>query len=238
MNDEQMKSLWTQGKQEEPKMNLQAINSILEKSVRTGWSCLRLNVSVFVCMLAVALIFDVLNVIGYATNPAWLTVHAGLTAVTLAFMTLSLHVKRDLRSLDDPSVGLAALVRRQLKFFHTTFEWWLWVAAVTTWVLSFSISVWVANQHDHYRIKSVVEFIAVSAAMIFGSYALFRLGHYPMIQRTLAALHDLEAQATEKTLRVQGHRKYWVIALVVLVVVLTVSVVLTIMAWLARGGGL
>jgi len=233
MNDELIKSLWNQGKHEEPKMNLQTINSILEKSVRAGWPKLRINVSVFVVMLTVALIFDVLNVIGYAANPGWLTVHAGLTVATLAFLAFNLRVKRELRNLDDPTVGLAVLVRRQLKFFYTTFEWWLWVTAVTTWILSFSVSVWVENQHGHYRIEPVVEFVAVSAAMIFGCYALLRLGHYPMVQRTLAAVHDLEAQVTEQTQRIDVHRKYWIIAAVVLVIVLTISVVLTILAWLA-----
>lgn len=233
MNDELIKSLWNQSKQKEPKMNTQAINSILEKSVRAGWPKLRINVSVFLVMLTVGFVFEGLNVISYGANPGWLAVHVGVTLVTLASLAFNLRVRRELHNLDDPDVGLAVLVRRQLQFFHTTFEWWLWVVAVTPWILSFSVSVWMGNQHGQYRIEHVVEYVAVSVAMIFGCYALFRLGHYPIVQRTLAALHDLEAQVTEQTQRVDARRKYWIIAAVALVIVLTISVVLTMMAWLA-----
>jgi len=142
-------------------------------------------------------------------------------------------VLRPLRSLDDPSVELPTLVKRQIHFFHTTFEWWMWVAPLTCWLLSFSVTVWIENQGGQYRINQLVEFVAVSVAMVFGTYAISRLGYLPLIQRSLAAVHDLEAQVTEKTQRVQKQRKYWIVAMVVLTIALTASVVWGIVAWLS-----
>jgi len=162
-----------------------------------------------------------------------LAVQVGLTLITLVLLFLNLRVLRPLQRLGDSGVELPTLVKRQLHFFHTTFEWWMWVAPVTCWLLSFSVSVWMENQSGHYRINRVVEFVAVSAAMIFGTYAITRLGYLPLIQRSLAALHDLEAQVTEQTQRVQKQRKYWIVAGAVLVIVLTASVVGGVVAWLA-----
>jgi hypothetical protein len=233
MNDEQIRSLWNKSTQGEPKMNVNAINRILDKSVRGGWFGLRVNVWTFLAMLAGAEIFNVLNLAGSVSHPGWLAAHAGLTVVTLGFFILGLRVLRELRTLADPDENVAGLVRKQLRFFHTTFEWWLWAWALTVWIVSFCIPVWLENRRGGYRIDHVIEFVAVSAGLIFGSYALFRLGHLPMVQRSLAALHDLEFQITEQTERIEARRKYWMIGAVLLVVALTVVVVWTIKVWLS-----
>jgi hypothetical protein len=188
---------------------------------------------VFVGLMAVAEVFNLMNLVEFASPPGWLAVHGALTALTLGFMIDGLRVLRELLGLDDPRESLSALVRRQLHFFHTTFEGWRWIAAVTAWVLSFSVSVWMENQGGDYRINQVVEFVAVSAGLIFGGYAVMRLGHYPMVQRSLAALHDLESQLAERTERVNAQRKYWVIAGLVPVIALTLSVIWGIKVWLS-----
>jgi hypothetical protein len=232
MNDDVIKSLWDLGKRQEPQMGPQEINDILKKSVRSGWTKLRLNVWIYNGMTVVVLIFSVLNFVGNLSNLPWVVVHLVLTIIALGFLALSKRVLRDLRGLDESNETVAVLVQRQLRFFHTTFEWWLWIASVTTWMLSFSVVVWIEDQVGRYSIVAPVEFIAVSAAVIFGSYALLRMGHYPMLQRTLAALHDLESQITEQTQRVQAWRKYWIIATGILVVLVTAAVVWTIQVWM------
>jgi hypothetical protein len=163
----------------------------------------------------------------------WLAVHAGLAVVTLGFIVFGLRVLRELRTFDDPAMSLTAIVKRQLQFFHTTFEWWGWMWGFTVWMVSFCVVVWVENREGGYRINHIAEYVAVSACMIFGSYALLRLGHYPMVRRSLATLHDLESQTTEETRSVQSLRKYWVIGTALLVVALTVAVVWTFHIWLS-----
>jgi len=232
MNDEQIQSLWNQGKTQEPRMDVNAINRILGNSVRSGWSRLRLNLRTFLAMLVVAELFNVLNLAGSASHPGWLAVHAALTAVTLGFFVFGLRVLRELRTLDDPGASVAVLVRKQLHFFHTTFEGWLWAWALTIWVVVFCVTLWMENQRRAYHLDHVLEFAAVSAGLIFGSYALLRLGHTPMVQRSLAALHDLESQLTEQTERLEARRKYWVIGAVLLVIALTAVVMWTIRVWL------
>ncbi len=233
MNDEQIQSLWNKGKQQELKLDGNMINRILEKSVRCGWPMLRVNLWTFLVMLAVAEIFNVLNLAGSVSHRGWLAVHAGLTVCTLGLFVLGLRVFRELRTLADPDENVALLVRKQLSFFHGTFEWWLWGWALTVWIFSFCVPVWLENQRGGYRIDNVIEFVAVSTGLTFGSYAIFRLGHLPMVQRALAALHDLESQITEQTERIEAQRKYWMIGVVLLFVALTVVVVWTIKVWLS-----
>jgi hypothetical protein len=233
MNDDVIKSLWDLGKRQEPQMDARAINDILKKSVRKSWPELRLNVWIFSTMTAVALIFNVLNLVRNLSNSPWEVVHLVLTVMTLVFLSLSMRILRQLPGLDEPDQSVAVLVQRQIHFFHTTFEWWLWVASVTTWMLSFSVVVWIEDQVGRYRIVAPVEFVAISAVLIFGGYVLLRLGHYPMLQRTLAALRDLESQITEQTQRVQAWRKYWIVAAAILVVLVTAAMVWTISVWIA-----
>jgi hypothetical protein len=233
MNNDVIKSLWELGKRQEPQMDAQEINDILKKSVRRGWPQLRLNVWIYGAMATVALIFSSLNFVGNLCNSPWNVVHLVLTVMALVFLALSMRVERKLRGLDESDQSVAVLVQRQMRFFHSTFEWWLWVASVTTWMLSFSVVVWIEDQIGRYSIVAPVEFVAISAAVIFGGYALLRLGHYAMLQRTLAALHDLESQITEQTQRVQAWRRYWIIATGILVVLITAAVVWTIAVWIA-----
>jgi hypothetical protein len=231
MNDDVIKSLWDTDKQQEPKMDAREISDILKKSVGARWPKLRLNLWIYSAITVVVLIFSGLNFVGNLANSTWAAVHLVLTAIALGSLALSMRVLRELRGLDDSNETVAVLVQRQLRFFHTTFEWWLWVASVTTWMLSFSVVVWIEDQVGRYSIVAPVEFGAVSAAVIFGSYALLRMGHYPMLQRTLAALNDLESQITEQTQKVQSWRKYWIIATGILVVLVTAAVVWTIAVW-------
>lgn len=231
MTDEQLQSLWEKSKQEEPKMNQVAINSVLAKSVRSGWSGLRINAWCFLAMLVVCEIFNLMNLAWSVSHPVWFAVHGVLTVAALGFAIFGIRVLRELQVLDDHNEGLVVLVRRQLRFFHTTFEWWLWAWALTVWMVSFCIPVWLENQRNGYRTEHVVEFVAVSAALVFGSYALFRIGHYPMVQRSLAALYDLEAQISDHTQRVQSYRKFWTIGAVVLFVAVLVAVVWTFTVW-------
>ncbi len=233
MSNDLIQSLWNRGKVQEPKMSQQEINNLLAKSVRVGWSRLRANVWFLALMLSAALVFNILNVIAFASNPLWLGVHAGLTLITVVFLVVNFRVLRPLRGLDDASVELPALVRQQLYFFHSTLEWWMWVGPVTCWLLIFSLSVWMDQQDGQYRINHVGKFVAISAAIILGLYAVYRLAHYPLIQRTLAALHDLEAQVTEQTRRVQKQRKYWIVAGALLAIALTITAISGLVAWLA-----
>jgi len=233
MNDDFIKSLWEQGKQKEPKMSSETLETLLKRSVRTGWSRLRLSVWTYAAISVVVLVFTILNIAAFVTDPPWLAAHVAITAVTLACLVICARVLRELKTLDDPTQALTVLLKRQLRFFHTVFEWWLWVMAITVWTLSFSVSVWVENLRGHYRINQVIEFVAVSAALIFGTYALSRVLYRPMVQRTLAALHDLEAQIAEQTRKVAAVRKYWIAATVILVLALVASVIWGILTWLS-----
>ena len=174
-----------------------------------------------------------MNLLASVSHPRWLVLHAALTGVTLGFFVFGLGVLRALRTLDDPAATLTTLVRRQLRFFHTTFEWWLVTWALTVWMVSFCIVVWVENEGGVYRVGHVVRYAAVSVGLILGSYALMRLGHYPMRRRSLAALHDLESQIADQTVRAQSHLKYWAIGTVLLVIALTASVAWTCNMWLS-----
>lgn len=81
MIDDKLQSLWNKSKQQEPKMDQAAINHILEKAVRCGWSRMRINVWAFLAMLIGSEVFNIMNLAASAPHPGWLAVHAALTGV-------------------------------------------------------------------------------------------------------------------------------------------------------------
>jgi hypothetical protein len=233
MTDDKLESIWNRSGQQVPKLDQTGFHQILNSTARSGWWAIRVNLRVFLVMLIFCEVFHLLNLAGATSHPVWLAVHATLAAVTLGFFIFGLSVLRELRSIETPDEPLTTLVRRQLRFFHSSFEWWIWMWSLTIWMSSFCLVVWVENQGTGFQINHVTEYAAVSACVILGSYVLFRLGHYPMIRRALATLHDLESQTCEETQRVQSLRKYWVIGTALLVVALTVTVAWTVKLWLS-----
>jgi hypothetical protein len=233
MTSDKLQSIWNRGKQREPIMDQLTIDRILDKSAREGWSGIRINVWVFLVMLVVSELFHILNLAASFDRPAWLAVNAVLALVTLGFLLFGLRVQRELRELNDSAVSSATLVKRQLRFFHTTFEWWAWMWSITVWMMSYCVVVWIEDQGGGYRVGHITEFAAISACVILGSYALMRLGHYPMVRRSLATLQDLESQVVEETLRVESLRRYWVACAALLVIALAAIVAWTIKLWLS-----
>ena len=158
MTSDKLQSIWNRGKQRGPIMDQLTIDRILDKSAREGWSGIRINVWVFLVMLVVSELFHILNLAALFDRPAWLAVNAVLALVTLGFLLFGLRVQRELRELDDSAVSLATLVKRQLRFFHTTFEWWAWMWSITVWMMSYCVVVWgktreAVPRRPHHRVR-------------------------------------------------------------------------------------
>ncbi len=237
MNDDKLQMIWSRSRQEEPTMNRMTINQMLDKSARSGWYGMRIEAWAFLIMQGIAELGHIVNLMtsAMAGNVGWLFLHLSLTLLTSGFIAVSVMVLHEVRSFDDGNVNLSELVRRQLRFFHTKYEWWIWTCSLTVWVFSFSLVVLVENQDGTYRAGNIMEVTALSLGMILGTYSLLRAGLYPMVRRSLATLYDLESQTMDETRNVESLRKYWLLGTILLVIALATVVAWTGYLWLSNG---
>ena len=208
MNDNLIQSLWNRGKEKEPKMSPQEIESILHKSVKRAWTDLRRLVWFYLAMMAATLVVNGMNIAVYRSNPPWLGAHVALTVLVLGFLGFGAHLIGEMRRLDNLAEGLGVLVRRQLRFFKTKYQVWLGIVTLAIWLLGFAVSLYLYNQDGQYRIHKDLFLAVFVVAQILITYVIVRVAHYPVSRRILAALRDVEAQAAEQTRSFEKSQKY------------------------------
>ena len=211
MNDKLIQALWNEGKGKEPKMSKQDIEGILYKSVKRGWTDLRRMVWIYLSVMVAILVVTGMNIAVYASNPAWLGVHLGMTLLTVAFLAFGAHLLDAMRRLDDPTQGLLVLVKRKLHFFRTKYQVWLGIVALAIWMLCFAVSLYMYHENGHYGIKQDLFILTFAVAQVVIIYAMVRVAHHPMVQRILVALRDIEKQSAEQTQRFERSQKYRVL---------------------------
>jgi len=208
MNEDLIQSLWNKGKGKEPKMSTLEIEKILHNSTKRAWTELRRMVWFYLAVMLALLVMTGMNIAAYRSNPAWLVVNISLTLLVVGFLGFGAHLVSEMRRLDDLAEGLADLVRRQLRFFKTKYQVWLGIVSLAIWLLCFAVSLYLYNQDGHYHIQPDWFLAGFTVVQMLIIYAIVRLAHYPMAQRILAALQDLEAQATEQTQSIESSQKY------------------------------
>jgi len=208
MNNDPIQSLWNRGKGKEPKMSIPQIESILQKSVKRAWTDLRRLVWFYLAVMASVLVVTGMNIAVYRSNAAWLSVHVALSMIVIGFLGFGVHLIGEMRRLDNLAEGLAVLVRRQLRFFKTQYQVWMGVVTLGIWLLGFAVSLYMYHQDGHYRIHPDLFLAVFVVAQIMITYVIVRVAHYPISRRILAALRDVEAQATEQTRSFEQSQKY------------------------------
>jgi hypothetical protein len=218
MNDELIQALWQQGKASEPKMSLKEIETVLARSARSGWSELRRMVWFYLAVMASGVLLSGWNYVTYRTNPGWLAALAGMVALLLAFIGYGAGVLREMRALDQPLDGLAIQVKRQMRFFRTRYQVWMGTVAAAIWLVCFGVSLQMYYEDGRYGVSidgGLVAFSVMQAAIIYG---LVRVAHHLLSQRLVAALEDLEAQATEQTERIARSQRWQTVLLILAVI--------------------
>ena len=221
MEKDIIQDLWERGTGKEKRMSREAIEQFLQPRVKRNVFHFKFLVWFYLFVLAAIFVLQGINIVGYQSNPLMLAVQAGLTLIALTFFAYGIHLVEEIGRIDRADESLVALVQRRLRFYRTKYEIWLWMIAGTALLLSYAVNTMVDNVGGHYRINKPVVFIGTSLAMFFGLYAVSKLAHYPVVTELKAFLHDLEAQVTEQTVKVQKLKKTLRLWGIVLAVILT-----------------
>ena len=155
-----------------------------------------------------------------------LAVHAVLTALTLGILGYGIHLSGELGAMDRGDESLVAVLRRRLRFYRTKYEIWLWMLALTLVFLTLAVTTTFDNHDGQYRINRPAVFIGFTIMQFLFAYAIFKIGHYPLLRELKAILSDLEHQVTTGTERIKELKKTWRLWSVLLVILGTIFLIL------------
>jgi hypothetical protein len=204
-------------------MTRQELVELLRAEVRRTRWVFPMHLWFYIAFLAAVLWVDLANLVGYWTNPTLLAVQAAVTVLTVGLLVYTGFVLREARGLAHLDDDLASIVRRRLRFFERQYGVWLWLAAASVSLASWSVSTLVDNAGGQYRINRPVTFVATLLGQILFVYAALRVAHLPFLAESRAVLHDLEAQELDETRALPDRRarwrrtqRLWIAALVIL----------------------
>ena len=233
MNDIDVREIWARNK-EEKKMTKAELQSILQPRVHKtarGWSIV---VWTYLAFVAATLVCEGMYVYTFRSNPLMLGVGIGLVLSTLGFLAYGVHLLSEMTAIERADEDLVRKLRRRIRFYGARCEIWLWMAALSSVFLSFSVSTVVDAVDGTYRINRPGVFVAIVLGQLLFLYGAFKVGQYPFVHESKAILQDLEHQVTTGTERVRDLERQWRRWRVLLVVVFGLLLLWGI--WRAIGG--
>ena len=199
---------------------------------RTTWT-LKLYIWMYLAMLLTTLMLQGANLVGYRSNPTMLTVQALVAAAAATLTAFGIHLVGRVAALERMDRSLAEVVRERLTFLRGRYRAWLWACASTLLLLSWALTSWIDNADGTYRINKPWFFTGMMTVMFFGSYAVLRAAHVPLLRELRAVAEDLEAQLIGQTASIDRFKVRWKRWGYVLVALLTLLMLLGL--WRALG---
>jgi hypothetical protein len=219
-----VQDLWDRAQEEEP-MTTAQIQSLLEPQIRKNAFSVRLWIWFYLAVGLVTLILNGINIFGYWGNPGMRMVQVSTSIIMLGFLGYGVFLLTDLARIDGSDENVLSTLRRRLRFYQTKVEIWMWIVALTVYLLGFAINTMVDNQNGEYRIHQPALFVGISVGMILFMYAAMKIAQYPLVRELMAIVSDLENQVTEGTDQLAILKKNWRWWSVLLSIVLTLFLI-------------
>jgi hypothetical protein len=222
MSKDIIQKIWDKGKTMNIELSVQDMARALRPEMRGHSISIRTPIWIWLGFLLGALVLDVVNIVGYRSNPAMLATQIGLTLLAAVFAAYGIHLLREIRLIDRADENLMALLRRRLRFYRTKFEIWNFMMAVTVGLLSFAINSFVDNKDGQFRIYRPGVFIIVSVLQLAFCYGAIKMAQFPLRKEMRILLSDLEENVTDGRQSLVGLRKKWRIWAVVFFIICTI----------------
>jgi len=230
MFDEDLKALWNRGTGSAP-MTRAEIEGLLRPTTRRTGRALEVLAWTYLVMLAATVALALANLPGYRDNPTMLAVEGTLGLVAAGLGALTVRLLVGVRRIGRADGPLVDTVERRLAFAERYYEPWLFAGAATPWLLTLAITTLLDNDGGTYRINQPGEFVLVTAAMFAITYASLRFATAATVRELRALLHDLRAQALDRTPALEPARRRQRVWNVVAVVALSLAVLASLLLW-------
>jgi len=223
MEENNLKEIWEQfpgGDFDQSKLSKEMIEKYLKPKISKASLYLYFNLFFYLVLILASIVLLSMNIYGYRTNPLMLSIEAGMLLVSLAFLFYGIFVFIKLREINNFSNTLFDLLNKKIKFLNFHYEIWIVLTAILVSILVFALNTLVDNQGGTYRIYNVPLYIGIQIGMIVFIYGVNKLAAFQSIRQLKTYLADLKNSTLDQTRRSEKQKKYYVIGLVILCILL------------------
>jgi hypothetical protein len=208
MSEDAIQKIWDEGEGKVVKTR-EEIEAYLQSRFHRQAFFMPLFIYLNLGVLAVTLVLEILNILGYQDNPTMLAVQSGVTVITVAFIAYGVHLLRYLVGMEQVDEPLLARLERRKRFFKTRYEIWMWIMSAGGLLLIFAVNTMMDNQNGQYRVNRPGFFTGIHAVMLLAMYLFLKMSHHPLTRQWKAVQRDLENQITDHTEYVERLQRTW-----------------------------
>ena len=216
-------TIWKEGNREMLKTHRferSELEAFLRPRMSRAARPLHLNVLVSIVVQIAAMVLIGLNLHGYRSNPIMLSVLGVLFALSVLFMAYGVFLLTRLYDTSCYASDFVDTIKKRLSLYRLHYEAWMWMMAVSTAILVFVLNAWTDNDRGAYRINHPVFFVVVSLLMVLLIYGTQKLAQLWAVRQMKVYLNDLERDVLEGTHQLEGARKWRLLVVAIVFIVL------------------
>jgi MFS family permease len=221
-------AIWKEGNREMLKTHRferSELEAFLKPRMSKAARGLHLNVLVYIVVQIAAMVLIGLNLHGYRSNPIMLSVLGVLFVLSVLFMAYGVFLLTRIYDTSCYASDFVDTIKKRLSLYRLHYEAWMWMMALSAAILVFVLGAWMDNDRGAYRINHPVVFVVVNLLMVLFIYGTQKLAQLWAVRQMKAYLNDLERDVLEGTHQLEDARKWRLLFVAIVFVVLTALLV-------------
>ena len=230
MENNNLINIWKEGNQEilkNRRFEMSELEAILKPKVSKAALSLNLNIFVYMAAQLAAMILIGFDLYGYRSNPVMLKVLIPMFIVSSSFFGYGVFLLNYIWQISHGNFDLITAINRKLKVYHTHYEVWMWMGAVSLLFLIFALNTLIDNDQGTYRINRPIFFAVISLSVLLFIYGVQKIAQFMAVREIKVYLTDLQNELLEGSQRLEKAKRRYRIITVILVIIFTILFILS-----------
>jgi hypothetical protein len=235
MKNDELIHMWQEGNDQMFRDELtdrDMITQYLSEKTLKGNRSINFNLIFYGAIQVGNIILLSMNLAGYQNNPSMIWILISQLAISIGILIFSMDVFYKFKEINNYSDSLQNLIQKQLRFFKRPYEIWLVLASLSAIILMTNLNLFVDNDNGSYVINNKGLFVGVTLAAFVIFYGALKATSMLGLRRLKAYLADLQEGALDKSQKMDRIKRRYLWLWVVVFILLCVSLVFGILAWL------
>ena len=210
MEKDELFNIWSSGNQElfqGRTIGKDMIEKLIRKKTRRDLMPVSFNLAFFFFFQLVNVCIIPVNLAGYVINPLIFWILVGLMVFSVGVLIYGIHLFYRFREINIFSDSLNTLINKQLRFFKTSYEFWLFLIPVACLIMSFNLGLIVDYDNGQFRINHPGVFILTFLVVFIIVYGSQKIASLYFTKNLKANLNDLRKGILDETIKLEAQRK-------------------------------
>ena len=228
MEKDELLDIWKKGNEklfENQKINKIMITKYLnEKTLKTS-RYFNFNIIFYWFIQLVNIILLSMNLVGYLKNTTIFWVLIPQLIISLGILLYGIIIYYKFREINNYSDTLLNMINKQLKYFKTNYEIWLFITSLSVLILLFNVNIMVDYDGGRYPINNKLLYIGTNIFVFLFIYGTQKAASFVKLKALKAYMTDLQNGILDKSIEIEKNKKKYVWIGVVLVLILVAFLV-------------